>query len=201
MSFKQTVEENVVIWLLGMLALGFGAGFGAYRTILEVSDQTTILKTRKADLESKEEQLQEIKKTLAAGGTAPPEKYEIQGKVNLNSGAQRFPYEKIQLCIRPPDLVVYPDGFVRGNISVSLNKEKKLIDPPKLVIDSGREDYIAAVVHLLNEGERGPFGVTDYDVEVNHEAKLIRLRKPVDFLPASSQGYNTSQQIPTPIVR
>ena len=42
MSFSDSVKNNVVVWLLGVLVGGFGAGFGAYDTILRVSDRTTI---------------------------------------------------------------------------------------------------------------------------------------------------------------
>ncbi len=35
-SLKKKVEENVVVWLLGSLTTGFLAGFGAYKTIVDV---------------------------------------------------------------------------------------------------------------------------------------------------------------------
>jgi hypothetical protein len=52
MNFRQKVEENVIIFLLSMLVVGFGAGFGAYRAIIEASNETMIPKTRKDELET-----------------------------------------------------------------------------------------------------------------------------------------------------
>ena len=70
-----------------------------------------------------------------------------------------------------------------------------------LINSSGLKDYPAVVIHLLNEGEKVPFGLTDFDVEINNDTKKIRLRKQVEFTSVpSSQGYDSStQQTPTSV--
>lgn len=45
MSIKEKVEENVVLWLLGMLVTGFLSGIGAYKAILEIAQLTVIPKS------------------------------------------------------------------------------------------------------------------------------------------------------------
>jgi hypothetical protein len=135
-----------------------------------------------------------VHKASRAEPPAPQDKYSIQGTVNLKSDGRQFAYEKIQLCMRPPDLIVYPDGSFKGEVSVCLDKDGKLTEIPKLVIESGQKEYMPAVVHLLNEGEKAPLGVTDYDVEVKPEKRLIKVRKPVEFVRSLSQGYYPSTQ-------
>jgi hypothetical protein len=41
LTLKERIENHPVIWLLGVLAIGFISGFGAYKAILEVSRQST----------------------------------------------------------------------------------------------------------------------------------------------------------------
>lgn len=64
MGLKENIENNVVVWLLGTLAVGFGAGFGAYGTILQVSDLTTITRAEKADLERAVSRVTEMETAL-----------------------------------------------------------------------------------------------------------------------------------------
>jgi hypothetical protein len=45
MSLKEKVEENVVLWLLGMLITGFLSGIGAYKAILEIAQLTVVPKS------------------------------------------------------------------------------------------------------------------------------------------------------------
>ncbi|MBI4525464.1 MAG: hypothetical protein HY695_16815 [Deltaproteobacteria bacterium] len=42
MTFRQRIEDNPMIWVLSMLVAGFLAGFGAYETILRVSNQVRV---------------------------------------------------------------------------------------------------------------------------------------------------------------
>ena len=42
MTFRQRIEDNPIVWVLGVLLAGFVAGFGAYETILRVSKQLTV---------------------------------------------------------------------------------------------------------------------------------------------------------------
>ncbi len=44
MTFKEKVENNVIIWLLGTLLVGFLSGIATYKGILEIAGQTTISK-------------------------------------------------------------------------------------------------------------------------------------------------------------
>jgi hypothetical protein len=45
MSLKDTIENNPVIWTLGILLAGFLAGVSAYRSVLEIANLQTIPKT------------------------------------------------------------------------------------------------------------------------------------------------------------
>jgi hypothetical protein len=51
MSFKERVENNVVVWLLGTLFAGFLAGIGTYQTLLEIAKLAVISKDRLSTLE------------------------------------------------------------------------------------------------------------------------------------------------------
>ena len=42
MSFKQSIENSPIVWMLSTLLAGFLAGFAAYQTILEVSGRVTV---------------------------------------------------------------------------------------------------------------------------------------------------------------
>jgi hypothetical protein len=44
LTIRERVEQNVAIWLLGTLGAGFAAGFGAYETILQVSQREVVAK-------------------------------------------------------------------------------------------------------------------------------------------------------------
>jgi hypothetical protein len=44
MGIKDKLEDNIVWWSLIMVVVGFAAGFGAYKTILQVTNQTTLSK-------------------------------------------------------------------------------------------------------------------------------------------------------------
>ncbi len=44
MTLRQRIENNPTVWLLSTLLVGFLAGFGAYRTIVEVSSQIIVSK-------------------------------------------------------------------------------------------------------------------------------------------------------------
>lgn len=41
LTLKERIENHPVIWLLGVLAIGFISGFGTYKAILEISRQST----------------------------------------------------------------------------------------------------------------------------------------------------------------
>jgi hypothetical protein len=53
-SFKETMEKNIVWWSLGLLVMGFIAGIGAFKGLLEITDQTTVVKGRFLSLEDVE---------------------------------------------------------------------------------------------------------------------------------------------------
>ena len=53
MSFEDKVKNNVVIWLMGVAVAGFAAGFGAYQTIITVSQNEIVSKSEKAQLKQK----------------------------------------------------------------------------------------------------------------------------------------------------
>jgi len=64
MGFKESIEKNVVVWLLGILVTGFVTGVGAYKGILDISGSTTILKERRMELERKVDELDHERKNI-----------------------------------------------------------------------------------------------------------------------------------------
>jgi hypothetical protein len=44
MSLKQSIENNLTIWTLAMVVAGFSAGFGAYKAMLDATNQTTVVR-------------------------------------------------------------------------------------------------------------------------------------------------------------
>jgi hypothetical protein len=53
MSLKEKIEKNLALWVLGLLLAGFLAGVGAYKTMLEITNQETVVKgtvIKKSDL-------------------------------------------------------------------------------------------------------------------------------------------------------
>ena len=81
MSIRESIERNVVTWLLGTLATGFVAGFGAYGTILNVSNQVTIPQNVKLDLEQRALRADEVEGEIAqlrAREGKPPAGHRLQ---------------------------------------------------------------------------------------------------------------------------
>ena len=44
MTIKERVENNPALWAAALLIVGFGAGIGAYRGLLEITNQETVIK-------------------------------------------------------------------------------------------------------------------------------------------------------------
>ena len=56
MGLKEQVENHPVVWFLGALAIGFAAGAGAYKGVLEIAGLDVISEERLARMERLEEQ-------------------------------------------------------------------------------------------------------------------------------------------------
>ena len=52
-TFKEKVEKNLTIWLLGVLLTGFLSGIATYKAILEIAQLETISKSKLQELTSK----------------------------------------------------------------------------------------------------------------------------------------------------
>ena len=53
MKLREQVENNFVLWTLGLLFIGFVSGIGAYKAMLEITNQVTVVKDtyiKKSDL-------------------------------------------------------------------------------------------------------------------------------------------------------
>jgi hypothetical protein len=59
MSFKERIEDNAALWLLGTLLTGFIAGLGAYKGILEIAQLAVVPKT--SDVVSLRQENQRLK--------------------------------------------------------------------------------------------------------------------------------------------
>ena len=44
MKLREQVENNLVLWTLGLLFFGFVSGIGAYKTMLGITNQVTVVK-------------------------------------------------------------------------------------------------------------------------------------------------------------
>lgn len=58
MTFKERIEANAVLWLLGCLLTGFLSGISAYRAVQEMAGLEPISKSDYQDLQKKEKELQ-----------------------------------------------------------------------------------------------------------------------------------------------
>jgi len=66
MSLRQSIENNPIVWLLTTLLAGFVAGFGAYRTILEVSSQITLPKAEYQRITQTASRVPELEKKIVS---------------------------------------------------------------------------------------------------------------------------------------
>lgn len=55
-TIKERIENHLPLFFLGALAVGFGAGFGAYKAVLEASNNTTVHRDHLAQLNNTIEQ-------------------------------------------------------------------------------------------------------------------------------------------------
>ena len=56
MGLKESIENNLAIWLLGTLATGFAAGLGAYKGVLEIAQLDVVTENsyvRKDELDAR----------------------------------------------------------------------------------------------------------------------------------------------------
>ena len=73
MSLKEKVENNVAIWLLGTLLTGFLAGIAAYKSILEISNQTVVsvselMELRNNSTSRPDEVVNKVKEVILSSG-------------------------------------------------------------------------------------------------------------------------------------
>lgn len=63
-SIKEKIENNIVVWTLCCLLAGFLAGFGAYKTIFEITRMEIISKDKLNDLKIENKDLRNKIKNL-----------------------------------------------------------------------------------------------------------------------------------------
>jgi hypothetical protein len=57
MGFKETIEKNTMVWFLGTLLAAFGAGIGAYETVIRITGQRVVSKAESNQTEKELESL------------------------------------------------------------------------------------------------------------------------------------------------
>jgi hypothetical protein len=124
---------------------------------------------------------------------SPPlleEDFEVQGMVEL--GATN--YQDIKVCVHPPDILVDHDGSFKGTIPFRFDRSSsRLVRPPNILVETTKAPYSSAVVHVVNEGEKLPLNLADYDVHIDHASRSMIFKKPISLQsPASSAGYNVT---------
>jgi hypothetical protein len=113
-------------------------------------------------------------------------RYVIKGNVNLEEG--QLDHDKVQVCLKPPDFKVDYKGHFEGKALLEVDEKGNLVDPPQLFFDSGRAGRVEPLVYILNEGEKAPEGVDDYDVRVTRDPPVVALRRTVEF-PMHARGF------------
>jgi hypothetical protein len=130
-----------------------------------------------------------------------PTMFTLWGTVDLKRGGATLDYTKIQLCLRPPELYVDPDGSLKGEVTLDLDRNNNPIHPPRLLVYSGLEGYDPAVVHFFGKNQKAPINVDDYGVKLTDD-KYISLGKLITFRPSPARWENrpyaqeTQQAIP-----
>jgi len=80
MTLRESIENNPTVWLLTTLVVGFATGFGAYRTIIEVSNQVTVSKSeyeRTTQVASRVTDLEKQIASLQAKEGKPPSAHHL----------------------------------------------------------------------------------------------------------------------------
>jgi hypothetical protein len=135
MALKDTIENNPVIWTLGMLLAGFLAGIGAYKAVLEMADLQSVPKSaliakpdERVISETEYQSLKATSNSPTAQKFAAAEKLNSDYKLLLTALATsidgKVKYEMTQ--VQQPALKIYIDQL---NDAIKKAKTKGLIEP------------------------------------------------------------------------
>lgn len=119
-SPNENSKKIFTLWqALVFIVTSFGAGFGAYRLMLQATDQTTILKTRQAVLEAKATCLDKLSESNFDPSVKIPECKDFIEEVRVNiSGEMGYP---------PDNSKVTGNITVKGNLSLTEATTGKLL--------------------------------------------------------------------------
>lgn len=146
-SPNENSKKIFTLWqALGFIVASFGAGFGAYRLMLEATDQTTILKTRQAVLEAKAMCLDKLSKSNFDPSVNIPECKDFIEEVRVNiSGEIGYP---------PDNSKVTGNITVTGNLSLTEATTGKLLKNQTqawlLATNNNKDCYVQGYIPTLD---------------------------------------------------
>ncbi len=173
MNFRERIEDNLVVWLLGTLLTGFLAGVGAYKAILETAQlevvprvkleqlQATASSSRAASNESPSlanhsgEDTADSKPTDKAPAPVPP----IQaGEFRISASASPFPehYDSVRPGMKLSEAqVVLPGGKLSADFYAA-DLDSPIFSRVQFIAFSPESDpkIEFAVFHFRDEGAR-----------------------------------------------
>ena len=135
MALKDTIENNPVVWTLGMLVAGFLAGIGTYKAVLEMADLQSVSKS--ARIAKQDERIiseTEFQSLKSANSGADAQKLAASEKLTTDyrllltalatsiDGKVQYEMTKVQ----QPALKIYIDQL---NDAIKKARTKGLIDP------------------------------------------------------------------------
>ena len=184
MNFKEKIEKNIYIWLVSILLTGFGAGFGAYKLILEISDLTTISNEYKTQL-------------LKSGDEIEEEKTKVE--------TIRNDLMKERLRVKELETIVNQYKIYFSEKNIDINKlERKIQDYESTILDQsnkialtqselerkyGIDNLIDKLDDLITEGK----------IEMNKESDRFdqdgKIAKTDDFIEFELRWYKTTYEL------
>lgn len=156
MTFKERIEANAVLWLLGCLLTGFLSGISAYRVVQEMAGLEPVSKSDYQDLQKKAKDLESHAKELQSEldqvknnpvrqrGLVPP----------LTSAAPSFPELK-GVSVRvwfpnrlAPKAAEIQDKLEKLGMAVKLSPHEPKVDQSLESVYYFKSGYAAAAVRL-----------------------------------------------------
>lgn len=156
MTFKERVEANAVLWLLGSLLTGFLSGISAYRAVQEIGGLEPVsradyedLQKQAKDLESRNKELQseidQVKNNSAGhGGLTPPHRSIAPSYPELKNVSVRvwFPNRLA------PKAAEIQDKLEKLGMAVKLSPHEPKVDQSLESVYYFKSGYAPAAVRL-----------------------------------------------------
>jgi hypothetical protein len=122
------------------------------------------------------------------------EMWTVSGRVKLSSG---LTYRDVDMSVRPPDLVLRPDGQFSVKVPFEFDAGGKLQENPVLLLSPTRAGFQTAPVYLDPEGNTPPGVEHGYGPHFDFQLRTVAIKDMIE-IPIDA-GYSAlTAQVPSP---